>query len=882
MSVEKHTPADFAPMRVVFEASETAACKATRLFRMSVPFASGSVSHANQVGIRVGANNLRTQVKVLQRWPDGSIQWCSIVWTVPPDEDQWQDSTELVAAMPMSQDPPITQFSIESCGEHGLAIRLGGVEHSVRFRSVDSRNNVYEAAGGSFEVLDDGPICKQLLLSTGMRSDTGIELPLLVRLFVSVYPDLSTAVFRVTVQNPRPAGHPDGNWDLGNAGSLLLRDLSFVLSLPTQEHSKEEPMIRLDCGDGKKLQGESTLNLFQASSGGANWHSRNHLNKDREIPLAFRGYRANIGENRQAGLRAKPQVVRSVGDSTVAIAMRAFWENFPKCIRVNDNSLQLGLFPEESGSLHELQGGEQKTHEFAIFVGEGKATDGPLDWYTSSCRPSLSPGDYVRSQAIPFLTSRSDDPNTNYHDLVDSAIVGPDSFFAKRELIDEYGWRHYGDIYGDHEAIYHEGEGPMISHYNNQYDCTWAFAIHFMRTGDSRWFDQMVAMADHAWDIDTYHTDEDKNLYNGGLFWHTYHYADADTGTHRSYPRHLKTSGMKGGKDLKELGSTGKKLAQNYGVGGGPSASQNYPTGWMYAYFLTGELQYRDAAINAADYVMRIEDGTKTVFRWLSRSETGLSIESGAGYHGPGRASANSLHALMTGYELTQDQKYLDYARKLIMRVIHPEDNIEKLDLLNAELRWFYTMFLQALTRYIDLKAAIGENDSSYAFAVDSLNHYALWMTNHEVPTLSNADRLQYPSETWAAQDMRKWHILEYAAWLNQDDSERHSALRKKSDFFFNYVCSTLHTMPSRTLCRPVILIAQFGWQWSWFRSHRASKRLPTARLVSHPPKQAFTPQRQIALRRAKLIALSFGGGLIVTLCFLLVYSLITFTVESR
>ena len=47
----------------------------------------------------------------------------------------------------------------------------------------------------------------------------------------------------------------------------------------------------------------------------------------------------------------------------------------------------------------------------------------------------------------------------------------------------------------------------------------------------------MHELAVHVRDIDVYHTDEDKSAYNHGLFWHTVHYVDAGTSTHRSYPR---------------------------------------------------------------------------------------------------------------------------------------------------------------------------------------------------------------------------------------------------------------------------------------------------------------------------------------------------------
>ena len=122
-------------------------------------------------------------------------------------------------------------------------------------------------------------------------------------------------------------------------------------------------------------------------------------------------------------------------------------------------------------------------------------------------------------------------------------------------MADEYGWRHFGDIYGDHEAVKHRGATPLMSHYNNQYDPVGGFLYQFWRTGDPRWWTQCLELAAHVADIDIYHTDQDKSGYNQGLFWHTCHYIDADRATHRSYP-------------------TGTS-------GGGPSSEQNYTTGLM-------------------------------------------------------------------------------------------------------------------------------------------------------------------------------------------------------------------------------------------------------------------------------------------------------------
>ena len=258
-----------------------------------------------------------------------------------------------------------------------------------------------------------------------------------------------------------------------------------------------------------------------------------------------------------------------------------------------------------------------------------------------------------------------------------------------------------------------------------------------------------MACADHTVDIDIYHTDGDKWAYNRGLFWHTYHYADADTGTHRSYPKSLTRGPVESlTEKMDELGETAAHLKKAYAVGGGPSASHNYNAGLMLAYYLTGEGRYRNAAVGLADFVIRMDDPRGTVLNWLSRTPTGLATESGAGgYHGPGRAAGNSILALLVGHRLTGEAKYLTKCEEIIRRVVHPAQDLGKLDLLNAELRWFYTMTLQALGEYLASKAELGQiDDRMYAYARQStLLHYARWMADQRAADARRAGEVAVP-----------------------------------------------------------------------------------------------------------------------------------------
>lgn len=755
------------------------------------------------------------QTRVLDRWSDGSIRWCLF--------DFLANGNECISVGEVRSmiDKPVPDVGwIKEC-----LSRIG-------VRTVVSE----------FSIEESGPV--------RWRYRFQLDSSLPAELFGTVDAwDLCTFRISLSTRNSRPADHPNGNWDLGNGGSVLLNSLKITMD------GNDGPLsCSLFPGDPMR---EFTFNrLEQLSSGGEHWNSTNHINARRQIAMPSRGYRIIADHQTTTGDRATPIVMMG----HAGLTMPEFWQNFPKAYEAKDlpvgGSLSLELFPEGT----ELQGGEQKTHTFYWSWNDDEISDSLMAWCRSPAIVHADPEWYTASGAIPYLTPSVADPHKDYLSLVQQALDGPDTFEAKREKIDEYGWRHFGDIYGDHEAVKHTGPTPMISHYNNQYDCVQAFLIQFFRSGDVRWLTQGRQCADHTVDIDIYHTNGDKAAYNGGLFWHTYHYVDADTGTHRSYPKSLRLGpNVNQTERVDQLAKTAEKLQKAYAVGGGPSSSHNYNLGLATAYFLTGDERYRETAVDLAEFVLRMEDPRSTPFRFLSREFTGLATDSGGGgYHGPGRASANSILALVTGHRLTNDRKYLEKAEDLIRRVCSPNQNLDKLDLLNAELRWFYTMHLQALGVYLDHKIELGQLDDAYAFAQSTLLHYARWMASHERPILDTPERLQFPTETWAAQDLRKVEVFQFAA--KHATGEFKARCLERAEWFFQTSVSKLHTFPTKSLCRPVILAMKYGWTRNWWRTHGSEQAPSPMRPIdiqALPEWRMFVPQRALAVKRAKRIVLA-------------------------
>ncbi len=133
---------------------------------------------------------------------------------------------------------------------------------------------------------------------------------------------------------------------------------------------------------------------------------------------------------------------------------------------------------------------------------------------------------------------------------------------------------------------------PVVSHYNNQYDCYQRSLDPVLPDGGYRLVRPRRSLARHVIDIDIYHTSEDRAAYNGGLFWHTDHYRDAATSTHRAYSR------ANCGPNRREYG-------------GGPSNEHNYPTGLLNYYYLTGDPQAREAVLGLAGWVVAMDDGAE-------------------------------------------------------------------------------------------------------------------------------------------------------------------------------------------------------------------------------------------------------------------------------
>jgi len=789
---------------------------------VGIPFPKATVFKLSQLSLcNAGGEPQPLQAQALARWIDGSIRWALLdfqatvtahattAYCVESDADKPRPLQPVAVSVTETEEHVIidtggyTFFINRRVCKPFDRIVVNGVE---QIGAEGSSLVLIDAQGRSYvPIIDDlaieiaGQLRTCIRAGGQFKSDSKNSLTRFA-MRLSFHAGLGVAEMNMTVHNPRAARHPGGLWDLGDKGSIYFKDLSLNLPL----RGEAEPQVTWTTQplrQPRKPTGES-VEIYQDSSGGENWRSTNHVNRFGKVMHSFRGYRVKSGDKLvEHGLRATPTVTVHGHSGGVAATMKQFWQNFPKAIEADKSALTIRLFPRQYHDDFELQGGEQKTHTVYLqFSGAGERLP-ELSWAHHRLIARASPEWYSGSKAISYLSPRAEDENVAYRELVDTAIDGPQSFFARREIIDEYGWRNFGDLYADHEAVGHTDDTPLVSHYNNQYDVIYGALIQYFRSGDHRWFELASDLARHIIDIDIYHTTEDRPAYSGGLFWHTDHYRDAGTATHRSYSRANLNS--------RQFGS----------YGGGPCNEHNYTTGLLHYYYLTGDETARDAVLGLADWVFRMDTPSTGFLVWLDRRATGLaSSTTDRWYHGPGRGAGNSINALLDAYVLDHDQKYLNKAEELIRRCIHPDDDIRARCLDDPEHRWSYLVFVQALGKYLDVKIDARQIDFMFCYAQASLLYYAEWMVSNEVPYATVLDKVEIPTETWPAQDIRKSVVFDFAAKHASEPAR--SRFTRKADFFFEACIRDLRKFSTCTLVRPLALLLGNAHIHAYFVSH--------------------------------------------------------------
>ena len=189
------------------------------------------------------------------------------------------------------------------------------------------------------------------------------------------------------------------------------------------------------------------------------------------------------------------------------LAVRDFWQNYPKRVATRDNRLFIGLAPElpageyddepqdlvtrlflsMRGGVYEFMQGLQRRHTLLFDFG-GRATPS-LDTLART-----TPDAYADSGAMGPMLAEADLPR-RYAEYGDFARSMLDRYVDDRRQKRAYGLMNWGDWYG--ERRYNWG--------NNEYDGVHGLLGHYAMLGDLDFLREGSLMAEHLVDVDIRH-----------------------------------------------------------------------------------------------------------------------------------------------------------------------------------------------------------------------------------------------------------------------------------------------------------------------------------------------------------------------------------------
>ena len=346
------------------------------------------------------------QTENLVFWQDGSVKWLSLVAVCSRadlDDCNWKiwpvrGGGEQGVVGPTRVSSEHGQIMVEcSSGDFRIGLqdeRIFSTTSQDRCGLAECRLVCTDEAGRegaavlqAASVEDAGPSRTRISFDGKVKPVRGLEF----KGEVAFYSSTGLVRLQITVMNSQRAKHPGGYWDLGDPGSVFLRDLSIELTTTAGPSRKLHWIDR----PGARTASSSahTWEIFQASSGGENWASRNHIDRTGRVPLAFRGYRVRTEDQEERGFRASPVLTMEWDRKGLSLGLEEFWQQFPSALEAKGSSLFARLLPGQSEELHEIQAGEQNTRVLWLKLGpEAEVTPDELCMGSRSADSDASTG----------------------------------------------------------------------------------------------------------------------------------------------------------------------------------------------------------------------------------------------------------------------------------------------------------------------------------------------------------------------------------------------------------------------------------------------------------------------------------------------------------
>jgi len=483
-----------------------------------VPLAQGAVKDVARLRILSGGAALPAQFKAQTPWPDGSIKWvlCTFPVTVAANGEAKVLLTDTGAVVPAGALAVREQGDLIEVDTGAIVARInrksfrlldevvrngktllkqGPDDGAVLFVTADRRINAADAAPEEVKIEEAGPrrVCMMARgRFNGAMPKDGQEM---IRWTSRLYFHEGSDEIRI-------------HFTLGNDGAM-----GANLS-QGREYFKFKGM-QLDFG----LALGAAVKAVASAADGAPAADKPFAIRQKGAYPREGIFDARLGDVQllaSSDRRDEGWMALMGGDAGVSVAVREFWQNYPKEIAATPGKLSVVLWPQWGGypelqSIYNLCGGRQKTHEIALsFAGGGKDAAVALGQRVNRPLMALASGEYYADCGALGLFSPAGVVTGNaeldavikrYDELQRSKPAGLTRAAEAKSFGGYYNWVNWGDL--------NWAPGSCSLHY----DWTHIMLIHGLRTGQRDFFDWGRAMARHQHDIDMPRSARDMQVY---------------------------------------------------------------------------------------------------------------------------------------------------------------------------------------------------------------------------------------------------------------------------------------------------------------------------------------------------------------------------------
>jgi len=594
--------------------------KSLRPVTGGVPLAEGAASEGVKFVLHDDKGKpVPCQSSVLARWKDGSVRWVLLDFQAEPPANGAANFRLSWGRAARKVEP---EFPVKFGGRKQPLVQTGEISLSAAqnalLRISDRVDIKLSLTGG------EGQSCKGILESIEMQTEGEIRSALLLK-----------GAFR----------RPDGGRIFGfQMRASVFAGLSKVYL---------EPQILIDSQEGlmQNIQNLSLevvpLSTVRSASIGGNpgWSGR---------PVStLRLFQVDDENYRLEGARAKGSKAPGWGQiedekGTIAVAIRDFWQQWPKSIGVDSEKLEIGLFPEFEkstfdhmkpwykyqylfeGNCYRLRTGQAPRWQIWLdFSGDGealaKAANAPLV-------PSAEPAGAFASGVWGYTAPAGSPGMAEYDKWAENLFDNGYCHSIKTQR--DYGQMNWGDWFGERRCNWG----------NHEYDTAKHILVQFARTGDPKYFYVGDAAARHTSEVDVI------QFVNDDLKQHFI----SDVGRRSEYPIrpgmvHQHCVGhVSGFCSVERI----RELYVSLRIGSGPrpyiclspyNLGHIWTQGMVYNYFLTGDPWMKETVEKIGDNLADLVEQRKFNFA------TGSHV---------GRVNGWTMLAIAGAYELDFDERY--------------------------------------------------------------------------------------------------------------------------------------------------------------------------------------------------------------------------------